>query len=101
MVKKIKKNQEININKSIRDFIHIDDVLKIIDFFIKNAINDTLNVGSGKGVSLEYIVKNLSKKFSKKPLLNIANKSDKLIANITKLRKLGYKKNINEKFFNF
>ena len=101
IVKKIKKNQEININKSLRDFIHIDDVLKIIDFIIKNNINDTINVGSGRGVSLEYIVKNISKKLGKKPLLKITNKSDKLIANITKLRKLGYKKNINEKFFNF
>ena len=40
-------------------------------------------------------------KLNKKPLLNINNKSDKLVASIKKLRKLGYKKNINEKFFNF
>ena len=53
------------------------------------------------GVCLLNIVKKISKKLNKKAVLNITNKSDKLIASIRKLRKLGYKKNINEKFFNF
>ncbi len=101
IIKKIKKKEKIEINKSIRDFIHIDDVLKIINFVINNEITDILNVGSSSGVSLEYIVKKISDKLNKKPLLNINNKSDKLVASIKKLRKLGYKKNINEKFFNF
>lgn len=101
VIKKIKKKEKIEINKSVRDFIHIDDVLKIIDFVINNEFTETLNVGSSRGVSLEYIVKKISKKLNKKPVLNITNKSDKLIASIRKLRKLGYKNNINEKFFNF
>ena len=100
IIKKIKKKEKIEINKSIRDFIHIDDVLKVIDFVINNDIKDTLNVGSSRGVSLEYIVKKISKKLNNKPLLNITNKSDKLIASIKRLRKFGYKKKINEKFFN-
>ena len=92
IIKKIKKKEKIEINKSIRDFIHVNDVVKIIDFVINHEITDTLNVGSGRGVSLEYIVKKISKKLNKKAVLNITNKSDKLIASIRKLRKLGYKK---------
>ena len=101
--KKIKLQKEIRLNKSIRDFIHVNDVVKIINFIIKNNINDTINVGSGHGKLLISLVKMVSSKNRIKPLVKITNKKDKLIANISKLRSIGYKSKIdkiNEKNFN-
>ncbi len=103
MHKKIKLQKEIRLNKSIRDFIHVNDVVKILNFIIKNNINDTINVGSGYGKLLSSVVKMVSSKNKNKPLVKITNKNDKLIANISKLRSIGYKSKIckiNEKNFN-
>jgi UDP-glucose 4-epimerase len=49
-----------NNGKSIRDYIHIDDVSLIYDQILKKKINPNLyDIGTGKGVSLMEIVKNL------------------------------------------
>ena len=101
--KKIKLQKIITLNKSKRDFIHVKDVVKIINFIIKNNINDTINVGSGRGLLLSSIVKIVSSQNKIKPLLKINSKNDKLIANISKLRSIGYTfkiDKINEKNFN-
>ena len=101
--KKIKLQKIIRLNKSIRDFIHVDDVVKIINFIIENNINDTINVGSGCGRLLSSVVKMISSHKKIKPLVKISRKNDKLIANISKLRSIGYKSKIvkiNEKNFN-
>ena len=76
---------------------------KIINFIIKNNINDTINVGSGYGRLLSSVVKMVSSQNKIKPLVKITNKNDKLIANIGKLRSIGYKSKIdkiNEKNIN-
>ncbi len=101
--KKIKLQKIITLNKSKRDFIHVKDVVKIINFIIKNNINDTINVGSGHGLLLSSIVKIVSSHNKIKPLVKINSKNDKLIANISKLRSIGYTfkiDKINEKNFN-
>ena len=101
IVEKIKKKQLINLNKSKRDYIHVNDVLKIIDFVIKEKINNIINVGSGKGTSLTSLIYRISKKLKIKPILRLNNQHDKFVANISKLRKIGYSNKINEKIFNF
>ena len=101
--KKLRLHKMIILNKSIRDFIHVNDVVKIINFIIKKNVNDTINVGSGYGILLSSIVKMISSQNKIKPLIKITNKNDKLIANISKLRSIGYKykiDKINEKNFN-
>ena len=103
ITKKIKLQKIIRLNKSIRDFIHVNDVVKIINFIIKKNINDTINVGSGYGRLLSSVVKMVSSQNKIKPLVKITNKNDKLIANISKLRSIGYKSKIdkiNEKNIN-
>ena len=101
--KKIKLQKTIKLNQSIRDFIHVNDVVKIINFIIKKNISDTINIGSGYGRQLSSIVKMISSQNKIKPIINITSKNDKLIANISKLRSIGYKykiDKINEKNFN-
>jgi nucleoside-diphosphate-sugar epimerase len=100
MISKIKNKEEITINKSIRDFIHVDEVSKIINFTIKKKILGTINVGSGKGVTLKYIVKNIGKYIDIKPHLTENKFSDKIVANISLLKSYGYKQNKNAKYFN-
>lgn len=101
IIEKIKKKQLIELNKSIRDYIHVNDVIKIIDFVVKNNVNSILNVGSGKSTSLNFLLNKISKKLKIKPILKINKKQDKFVASIQKLRKIGYLNKINEKIFNF
>jgi nucleoside-diphosphate-sugar epimerase len=98
---KIKKGKIINIDKSIRDFIHVSEVSKIIKFIINNNINETINIGSGKGYSLIKIVKYLSKKLKRKPIVNTTSNKTKLVADISLLKSYGFKTKKNEKYINF
>ena len=98
---KIKKGKIIKIDKSIRDFIHVSEVSKIIKFIINKNINETINVGSGKGYSLIKIVKYFSKELKKKPILLVKSKKTKLVADISLLKSYGFKTKINEKYINF
>lgn len=41
---------------SIRDFIYSEDVANAMLFAVKNEINEPLNVGSGKGISIKQLV---------------------------------------------
>ena len=102
--KKIKQKKLIKLNKSTRDFIHVDDAVKIINFVIRNNINITLNVGSGRGTLLLSLIKMISSFNKIKPKVKLDNKQDKLVADISKLRSIGYKNKINkinEKYINF
>jgi len=101
--KKIKQKKLIKLNKSTRDFIHVDDAVKIINFVIRNNINITLNVGSGRGTLLLSLIKMISSFNKIKPKVKLDNKQDKLVADISKLRSIGYKNKINkinEKYIN-
>ena len=101
MKDKIKKSKIINLDKSIRDFIHVSEVSKVIKFIINNNINGTLNVGSGKGYSLIKIVKYLSNKLKKKPIVVTKSKKTKLVADISLLKSYGFRTKKNEKYINF
>lgn len=103
IINKLKKNKEIQINDSVRDFIHINETLKILDFLIKNNINTTVNVGSGVGYKLKNIVKKLASKYKKsKPRIKV-NKDikDRIVADKSLLKKLGYKSKNDKKYINF
>ena len=65
--KKIKLQKIIRLNKSIRDFIHVNDVVNAIIKSLKNnkARGKIFNIGSGKPIQIKKIinlVKNLIKK---------------------------------------
>ena len=74
--------------------------MKFLNFSIQNDIKGIFNLGSGKSYSLIKIIKKISKKIKKIPVLKINNKKDYLISDNTKLKKIRFKF-INEKNFNF
>ena len=100
IINKIKKKQTITINKSVRDFIHEDEVSNIINFIIKNKIFSIVNAGSGKGRSLKYIINKIKKKDSIKPKIIDTKIPSKIVADMSLLKSFGYKpkKNINDSF---
>ena len=92
IIDKIKKKEIIKIDKSIRDFIHVDEVSNIINFIIKKNILSTINVGSGKGYPLKFIINKISKKNNIKPKVVGSKIPSKIVADMTFLKSFGYKK---------
>ena len=97
---KIKNKQSISINNSYRDFIHIDEVSRFLDFSIFKDLNGIFNLGSGKSYKLANIIKIISIKMKIKFNLLINKKNDKLICDNTLVQKSGFKVK-NEKNFSF
>ena len=100
MIYKIKRKQVIVIDKSIRDFIHVNTVCKIINFIIQKEINGTINVGTGRGYTLKSIIHHIGNKLKVKPILQILDKGSKIVADINFLKSKGFKFTKNEKNFN-
>ena len=100
MISKVKKKQKIIIDKSVRDFVHVDEISNIINFVIKKNIFSIVNAGSGKGLSLKYIISKISKKINMKPVVIVNKTISKIVADMSFLRLYGYKpkKNINGHF---
>lgn len=101
ITEKIKLNKPIKIDNSIRDFIHVSEAVRAINFIINKKIFTTINVGAGKALSLKNVVNQISKKHSICPRLIIENKKTKLVADISLLKSKGYKSKNNEKYLNF
>ena len=71
--------------------VDIEDIYSAIKLlYLKKSIG-IYNLGSGKPTSLINIVKYLAKLFKKKYEINKLNKQTKLVANIKKIKKLGWK----------
>jgi len=100
MIKKIKKKQIIEIDESIRDFIHVNTVSRIISFIINKKITGVINVGTGKGLSLKFIIKHIGHKIKMKPLVKVLKKKTKIVADLKLLKSKGFKFKKNEKNFN-
>ena len=66
-IERMKKNLQVTINGGFqtRDFIYIDDVIKIMTLSMKKAqikkINNIMNVGTGRSVSINYLYKTINK----------------------------------------
>ena len=86
-----------------RDFCYIDDIVNAILLSLKKkkAIGQVFNVGSGKPVTVKFIIKKISKiikygnpQFNKIPFRK--NENLKLYSSITKIKKfLGWKPKVN------
>jgi len=100
MIQKIKNNETITIDKSMRDFINVNAVTRIIDFFISKEVKGVFNVGSGRGRSLKSVINKISIKLKKKPFLQVLNKQTRIIADIKSLESSGFKFKKYEKNFN-
>ena len=97
--KKIKNKQKIFINNSYRDFIHVKEVSRFLDFSLKKDLKGIFNLGSGKSFSLHKIIKMISNKLNIPCNLIKSNKTDKIISSNRLIKNIGYKIK-NEKNFN-
>ena len=116
LLQNIKKKKTTSINCSnlknrvlfpSRDFINIKDVIKIIFSVLKNYKKikrkiEILNVGSGKSVPINEIIKILKRKYKTKLKISLVNISNKEListkANILKLsKKISFNINLNLK----
>ena len=87
-----------NLNHN-RDFLSTLQISKIIIFLWKNRYQGIINIGSGFQTNIKTIVKKLAIK-SKKKIFFKDNKPTFLIADITKLKKIGFnQKNLKLKGF--
>ena len=91
MIDKIKKKQKIIIDKSVRDFVHVDEVSNIINFIIKKNMFSVFNAGSGIGHSLRYVINKIGKKIKAKPIISLNKTSSKIVADMSLLKSFGYK----------
>ena len=81
-----------------RDFIHIHDLSRAIIFLMKKKYNNIINIGSGKEIKLDFIIKYFANKFKKEIIYKKKSgnrtKND-LCPNIEKLKKLGFRSKFN------
>ena len=96
---KIINKQNIFINNSYRDFIHVKEVSRFLDFSLKKDLKGIFNLGSGKSSSLHKIIKIISNKLNTPCNLIKSNKTDKIVSSNKLIKDIGYKIK-NEKIFN-
>lgn len=89
--KKNKRFTLVNDGVSERDFIHVEDVAKILGKLVKLDLkNEVINVGSGESVRIIDIVKAVENKFGKIEIDQKTNPNESVFsrANIKKLKTL-------------
>ena len=92
--KKIKKKTKTLVFENLnhyRDFISISDLCRAIIFLSKVKFNGTINIASGKSIYLKNIAKKLSKSTKKKLKFDDNKIPTYLLADIKKLKRLGFK----------
>ena len=100
MIDKLLKSNKKNINKidnvnHYRDFLNSKDTINAILMLVRKRKAGIFNIGSGKKISLSSIIYYLNKFFKKKIKINHKHKNTFLIANNTKLRRMGWKSKYN------
>lgn len=102
---KIKSNSLVVFKNTnhFRDFVSISDINRAIFFLLKKKATGIFNIGSGKKINLSLLVKKICKIFNNTPVFKKNHKTTYLVANIKKIRKLGWrpKDNINDILENY
>ncbi len=102
LLKKIDKKEKNLIFENLnhyRDFLSTLQISKIIIFLWKKKFQGIINIGSGFQTNIKTIVKKLASKSNKKIFFK-DNKPTFLIADVSKLKKIGFKqKNLKLKGF--
>ena len=100
MIDKLLKSDKKNINKidnvnHCRDFLNSKDTINAILMLARKRKAGIYNIGSGKKISLSSIIYYLNRFFKKKIKINHKKRNTFLIANNTKLRRMGWKSKYN------
>jgi nucleoside-diphosphate-sugar epimerase len=92
-IKISRNNKEIDFKDTNhnRDFVSIKDINSCIFFLLKNKAGGIYNIASGKKINLQYLIKIICKKFNKIPKFLANKNSTTLIANISKIKKIGWR----------
>ena len=102
---KITSNSSITFNNTnhFRDFVSIGDINRAIFFLFKKKAKGIFNIGSGKKINLNLLIKKICKIFNNTPVFKKNQKITYLVANIKKIKKLGWqpKDNINDILKNY
>ena len=91
--KKLKKTSKIIILENLnhyRDFISTKQISTIIFYLWQKKINGIINIASGKKINIRSLTKILAKKMNKNVRFKY-NKPTSLVADVTRLLKVGYK----------
>jgi nucleoside-diphosphate-sugar epimerase len=91
-IKISRNNKEIDFKDTNhnRDFISIKDINSCIFFLLKIKAGGIYNIASGKKINLRNIIKIICKRFNKTPKFLKNNNSTTLIADINKVKKMGW-----------
>ena len=100
MIEKLLKSNKEDINKidninHCRDFLNSKDTINAILMLVRERKAGIFNIGSGKKISLSRIIYYLNNFFKKKIKIKHKNRTTFLIADNTKLRKIGWKPKYN------
>lgn len=90
----LKKNRQIFLKNPFqkKDFIHVKDVTSAILKILNTSYSGIINIGNGKSYSSMFIAKFLKKKLNSKSKIEFYDeKKSFLVANISKIKKLGWK----------
>lgn len=102
---KIRRNSLVVFKNTnhFRDFVSIGDINRAIFFLLKKKATGIFNIGSGKKINLNFLVKKICKIFNNIPVFKNNHKITYLVANIEKIKKLGWrpKDNINDILENY
>ena len=88
---KIRKTKKTIVLKNLnhyRDFISMNDISRIIFFFLKKKYTGIINFGTGKGTHLKDIAKIIAKKYKKEIIFRDNKKKTYLVADIKKLKRI-------------
>ena len=102
---KIKNQEEILIygdGNNVRDFIHIDDLLDILEIMLyrENHLHSVYNIGTGVGHTTNEVLEILIKKLNSKPkILNVSERKIDVKSNILDVQRIksefGFKAKVN------
>ena len=73
-----------------RDFISIKDINTCIFYLLKIKAKGIYNIASGKKINLRNLIKIICKKYNKIPKYSINKNSTTLVADISKIKKIGW-----------
>jgi nucleoside-diphosphate-sugar epimerase len=91
-IKILRNNKEIDFKDTNhnRDFISIKDINSCIFFLLKIKAKGIYNIASGKKINLRNLIKIICKRFNKLPKFLKNSNSTTLIADINKVKKMGW-----------
>ena len=75
-------------SQDVRDFVYIQDVVKILAILISKQTNGIINIGTGEGISVEKISRMIANLINREDLLKFQSSSDTKSFVVSDSRKL-------------